>query len=165
MAEQGDSYAKFIEGDLKQEYDRRTGLDARGLAIITSSSAFLTLIFAITVLVAGKEHHFSPTGARGLVCSLVLFVVASVLGLLANASRRYQVPSGETLLHMTTDHWTDSETAARNICAGLNVTTVRSLRVGNGKKARLLAVGFGFQLAALLALVVALAGELRKVVF
>lgn len=163
MPEQGETYAKFIEAELKAEYDRRASVDARALAIVTSSSGFLTLVFAITVLVTGKDYTFSAAGARGLVGSLAAFSVAAFVGLGANASLKYKVPEAATLLRMTSDHWTDSETAARNISAGLNVTTLATLRTGNNRKALAVLVAFGFQMAAILGLLLTLCWELRRV--
>ena len=134
MADQGETYAKFIDSELKTEYERRTALNVRAVGIASSSSAFLALVFGLSIIVTGKDYKFSEWGARGLVVSLALFVAASVLGLFANASLGYQVVSQETLTSMVgKDHWIDPEVDARNVCADLNARTIGSLRLGNDK--------------------------------
>jgi len=165
VRQQGETYAAFIESELKREHDRRSALDARAIALSTTSSALLTLVFAITVIVTGKEYQFSSAGARGLLLSLALFVVAAVLGLIANVSRKYQVADRDTLREMTNGHWTDTEVDARNICAGLSVTTIATLRCGNDFKDDLIRVAFGLQITAILGLVVTVGWELRTTIF
>lgn len=160
MAEQGETYAKFIEGELKFEYERRTAVESRALAVATSSSAFLALVFALSALVLGKEHKFSAKGAVAVIAALILFAIAAVIGLVANASRVYEVPSVPTLSAMTKAHWKDSEIAARNVSAVLNVKTIASLRNGNNDKAELVRIAFVVQLLAIAVLLVALSIEL-----
>lgn len=162
MTDQGDVYAKFIESELKLEYERRSALDGRALAVSTSSSAFLALVFALFVVVTGKDYKFSSGGTRGLLLSLAFFIAAAVLGLIANAAREYEVPAVDTLRLMTSDHWIDSEVDARNITAGLNVTSIAALRCGNNSKARLVVVAFLFQMAAVVGIVATVAWELRN---
>jgi hypothetical protein len=161
VAEQGETFAQFIESELKYEHERRTTVDARALTVATSSSAFLALIFALTVFITGKDYKFSDSGARGVVASLASFIVAAVLGLIANSAREYRVADVPTLTAMTTDHWTDTEVAARNACASLSVTTIASLRAGSNQKTGLILVAFVFQMAAIVGLVVTLGYELR----
>lgn len=164
MPEQGEAYAKFIESELKYEYDRRVAVDARALAVMTTSSAFLALVFALTAFVIGSTYKFSTSGARGLVASLASFVVAAVLGLIANATRKYDVADAPTLRKMLAEKWTDHETNARNTCAKLSVDTIVSLRNGSNSKAGLTVVAFVFQIAAILGIVVTIAWELRDAI-
>ena len=165
MSDQGDTYAQFIESELKLEYERRSTLDSRALAVATSSSAFLALVFAVSVVVTGKDYKFSHGGTRGLLITLASFIAAAALGLVANAAREYEVPAVATLRLMTSDHWTDREVDARNITAGLNVTAIAFLRGGNNSKARLVVVAFLFQMAAVLGIVATLTWELRHRVY
>jgi hypothetical protein len=161
VVEQGETYAGFIDSELKYEHERRNVMDARGLAVATTSSAFLALAVALTVFVTGKDYRFSEGGARGVLLSLASFVVAAVLGLVANATRPYRVADVPTLHAMTRSHWKDNEVTARNVCAGLSVTAIASLRAGSNRKAGLVVVAFIFQLAAIAGLVATLAYELR----
>ena len=165
MPEQGETYAKFIEAELKAEHERRTSLDARAAGIATTSSAFLALVFAVAALVTGKDYKFTDWGARGAVLALFLFAGAALLGLLANTSRGYQVTSFQTLQDMVNAHWIDEEVDARNVTAATNAITIGDLRVGNNSKAKLVAWGVGIQVAATFVLICALLWQLKPLVF
>ena len=160
MAEQGETYAKFVEAELKAEMERRASLDARGLAIVTSSSALITLMFSLSVLLTGKDHEVLGDGKGWVVASLICFIVAGLLGILANRAREYEVTHESTLYEMLGAHWTDDEVDARNVCATRHVATIESLRRGNESKAEQITLALVFQVAAIALLVVALMGEL-----
>lgn len=159
MAEQGETYAKFIEAELKTEMERRASLDARGLGIVTSSTALITLMFSLSVLITGKDYTFGVLGQGGVVVSLLLFIVAGVLGIAANQAREYEVTHEDTLYEMLGAHWTDDEVDARNTCAYRNVVSIQSLRRGNESKAEQITWALFFQVAAITALAISLAGE------
>lgn len=162
MASQGETYAAFIAGELAREHERRTALDTRATSVAASSSGFIAVAGALTVLVTDKDFTFSPAGARGLLLSLVSFLVAASVGMLAHGSRRYEVTKGSTLQAMIgPDHWSDSEVTARNQVAWANLQTTRSLRRGNNRKAGQLVVSHIFQLAGTAGFIVTLAYELR----
>ena len=161
MAEQGETYAKFIEAELKAEDERKATLNSRALGIATTSSAFLALVFTLTVLVTGKDFKVSASGSRWILFALVLFAVASLLGLLASSLRAFVVIAPESLEALVGDHWTDEEVDARNQIAYLNVQTISTIRTGNNWKATLIGWGIGFQLSAILVLIGTLAWELR----
>ena len=156
MSDQGVTYATFIEAELKLEYERRTTLDARGLAIVTTSSGVITLLLAVAVLFLGKDFELGPEAKWAVVGALALFLIAALFGLLANAARLYEVTHSDTLKEMTQAHWVDDEVDARNVCSYRNVVTLASLRDGNNDKSRQVSIAFWFQLAAITALAVAL---------
>lgn len=160
MADQGDAYAGFIEAELKNERDRRAGLDARGLGVVTTSSALIALVLSLSVVVTGTDFTVSGLSAAGVFLSLLLFMVAGVAGILANANRSHEVASTETLNEMLCSHWTDTEVTARNIRASLNVRTLSTLRAGNNVKVGFLTAALVCQLVAIAALVVAIGREL-----
>ncbi len=163
MPDQGETYAKFIEAELKAEYERRTALDARALTVATVSAAFIALATAFAAYTFGKDYQFSQGGARGLVASLVSFLLASVLASIAHGSRKYHVTDGATLTSMLSEpHWMDSEPAALNTTSTLNVKTIKALRTGNNGKAGQLVVAHVFQLLAVGGLILSLGYELRE---
>ncbi len=159
MSDQGATYAAYIESALKAQEERRASLDARALAVLSTSGGLLTLVFALTVLVTGDTFRVSPEGARGVAVALAFFLAASVTGLIANRLTPYEVPADETLGRLISDHWKDDEVDARNICAAMNLATVASLRAGNNRKARLTEVALLLQLLAITSLVITLVYE------
>ncbi len=116
-------------------------------------------------MIVGEKYRWSQDGARGLAVSLVVLLAAILLGLLAYASKRYDIASVDTLRMMTSTHWTDHETDARNAVATAGVTTIESLRPVVDRKARLVVCAFYLQLSALLGLVVIVGFELGKTLF
>lgn len=156
------TYAKFIEAELKAEHDRRTALDARAATVATSSSAFIALSGALTVLATGKDYAFTGQGARGVLLTLASFLVSAAFALVASGSRTYAVATADTLDAMLgADHWTDDEATARLAVSVANVKTIRSLRRGNNRKAGLLVIAHVFQVLAVAGFIVTLAWELR----
>ncbi len=161
MADTGAAYAAFIEAELKAEHDRRIAVDARAAGVATTSSAFIALAGALSILVTGMDHKFSNAGARGVLVSMASFLLAAIIALVASGARTHEVASSGTLEVMLGAHWSDDVEAARHAVATANAKGIRSLRCGNSMKARQLAVAHVFQVSAVLGLVVTLGFELR----
>lgn len=153
MTDQGVVYINFIEGELKAERDRRAAVDARALAVVTSSGGLVTLLAAVGAFVSsGKEFKPPDLAIVPLVVTLGCFTVAVAFGILANRSRYYHVALSDTLFAMVTDHWGDDQIDSRNNVAELNIRTIHTLRVGNDKKANLVSAALWAQLGAVIAL-------------
>lgn len=155
MSEQGSAYSKYIEAELKAEYDRRTTLDVRAKDLTTQSSAFVGLVTAALALLVGKDFTFTEQGAWLAVGALLAFVVASLLALLASASRGFLVANEKTYGAMLSSHWKDDEVDARNQVATLQAGTIGSLRKGNNKKELLVAFALGCQVTGYFLLLIA----------
>lgn len=160
MADQGTVYAGFIETELQGEQDRRTAHEARGSAIVSTSSGFVTLIFAVAAIVLGGDYQFTDASIPFIVLVLVLFVASGIAGLLANKLYNYDVPKTQTMKTMLSTQWTDTETTARNNTSWLRLATLTTLRIGNNKKANSIVWGQAFQLAAIVLLLVTVVIEL-----
>lgn len=158
-SDQGSQYEAFVEAQLKAEYDRRTTLEARGLTVVTSSGTLVTLAVAVGAFALGQDYKPSTTAVTALGVSLGLFIVAALFGLIANFLRKYAVPSAATIQLMLTTHWTDSEVAARNVCAVANAETLDSLRAGSNDKAMQVTIALVCQLLAVAALAFAVLWE------
>ena len=161
-SDQGTQYHAFVAEQLKAEYDRRTTLEARGLAVVTSSGTLVTLVFAVGAFALGKDFHPSRVGVVALGISLLLFIGAAVFGLLANFLRKYKIASAGTLSVMLTTHWIDSEVTARNVCAVLNSETLNSLRAGSNDKAQQVTCALVCQLFAVAGLAFAVVWEIAR---
>jgi len=152
VAEQGVTYSAFIDGQLKAEYERRVSLDARGLAVMTSSGAFTTLVFALLVVLRGKGFVPTAPGKVAISLSLLLFIVSGFVGLYAAQLLGYHVIDLAAMKTMTKIRWIDDEVDARNACAAANLKAIKTLREGNNKKAGRIVVAGALQLAAVGAL-------------
>ncbi|MDX3192105.1 hypothetical protein PV458_27155 [Streptomyces sp. MN03-5084-2B] len=143
----------FIEAELKAERERRTGQEARGQALITTSGALVTLLVGVAAVVkTAATLRFPPSVSITVGTALLLFAVAAGCGVAVGWNRHYAVAKATTLTRMLTDHWTDDEVDARNHVATLLVETLGTLRRANELKARWVLVGLVVQVVALIAL-------------
>ncbi|MGB9248453.1 MAG: hypothetical protein WCC28_01530 [Mycobacterium sp.] len=68
---------------LAAEFDRRKTLEGRGAALMTASVCLVTLIFALTVILTGKDHVFANRYAvYFLLAALVSFVISAVIAIM-----------------------------------------------------------------------------------
>ena len=157
---QGSVYSQFITDELGRELDRRDKMNAQAMSLLTSAGGLLTLSVAAIAFLDGKD--FTPNGIAETLFAfaLVLFLVAGGLALTASISRSYQVATGDAMIKMIIDHWTGTNTTARNVAAGLNIRTIGSLRTGNDSKALLLIWAAVAQVAAVVVLAI---GILRTI--
>jgi hypothetical protein len=152
VSDGAERYVSFVEQELKAEKDRRETLDGRGQAVVTTSGALVALLGAVGALVIDRNGFVLPSDAHyPLLAALVLFVAASLLGILVTIDFRYAVASAETL-DLMEKHLTDSDQTARKSIVGTNVKTIVTLRRGNNKKASFLFVALFTQLGAVLSL-------------
>ncbi len=159
----GELYTAFIENELKAERDRRSSLDARGAALITTSTGLVGLVAALSALALGKDFRVTGVAAWLLVGALVAFLGSGILGVSTSFGRWYKVADTTTLQMMVTaPHWSDGDFTARLICATANARTIASIRIGNNKKASLLTWGQSLQLIAVAALATAVGVELFR---
>jgi hypothetical protein len=153
--DQGRTYAAFIEAELKAERERRASLDARGLAVVTTSGGLVTLLAAVGAFVSANGNFRLPGNVvPWLIVTLAGFVVAATFGILANTNWRYKVIDRAGLDRMRVEHWEDDTAQAMITVAYINVTTIDSLRRGNNIKVGLATSALTAQLAALAALAV-----------
>lgn len=134
MSDQGSVYAAFVEERLKTERERRATQEARAIAVVTSSAALVSLIFALAALVIGKDYQFTSGAKWFVVAALALFALGGLSALIAGLLLEYDVPDDATLQACLGNHWTDTETSARLSCAWMNLDTLLSLRRGNNRK-------------------------------
>ena len=151
----GEVFAPFVRDQLGEERDRKSSLEQRGLAVITSSGAFVTLVLAVAALVTGAKDFELSDGARHwLLGALIAFVAAAVLGVLCNAPLEYNEP-GSTMESWLEKHWEGTAGAALKATALADLQTLRVARNKNGGKARLLTWAIASEVAGLLFVAIA----------
>ena len=88
--------ASAIYGDLLQEFladeqATKASLEQRGLAVVSSAGALVTLLLGIVGLAYNIDRITIPLIARLLLLlSVLAFVVASILGILTNKPMGYE---------------------------------------------------------------------------
>jgi hypothetical protein len=73
----GDVYGAYIKSLLDYEMARRSGLEARASAVVTTAGTLVTLLFGLVAVITGATSFRLPGAAHGwLIAAVILFVVA-----------------------------------------------------------------------------------------
>src|SRR5690348_5642945 len=93
-ANAGRAYAQLIADQLLEERTRKASLEARGITVITTSSALSTLLFGLTAgLTTLSRFRLPPAAKLPLVLTLATFVFAAAFSLAVNMPLRYREPT------------------------------------------------------------------------
>jgi hypothetical protein len=155
----GVAYADLIKDQLTQERARKASIEARGIGIITTSGALVTLLFAVPALATTSAATYTlPSGARVLlVISVFLFLIAALAGLMANMPTPYDEVHEDGLDDMVKPTWwsdADKASADRAVAAA-RVGIIKSGREASSQKAWFVIVGIGVEVAAVTVLAAA----------
>ncbi|PYE14065.1 hypothetical protein DFR67_114164 [Williamsia limnetica] len=161
----GEVYAKHITERLAAEVERKKTLEGRGTTLVTTSSTLLTIIFALTVFITGKEASFkfnNDVAIWFLLAALLVFVASAVAAIYVQTfAIKYTVTSAQSLRGMVeTNHWNDPADLAQRECAWHDMETTLSIRSANDEKAGYVIGSFVLQVAAIFLLGVSLGIEL-----
>jgi hypothetical protein len=141
-------YSDLVSGLLTAEADRRTTLEAKGSAVITTAGTLVTLLFGLVALVDGSEKFDLPTAAHGwLFAAICGFVVACGAAIFVSLP----LPYGETKLtaQQLITWWDQAPDLALLAVSSVRLEALAAARRMNDVKVRILFV-------ATIALVVAL---------
>jgi hypothetical protein len=161
----GKVWQSMVSDLLAAEFDRRKTLEGRGATLMTASVSLVTLIFALTVILTGKDHVFANRYAvYFLLAALVSFVISAVIAIVVQTRGfNYDVIKRQTLKRLTDPNapfWDMSTADAVRADVSQHVKTICSLRDGNDSMATRLTWSLRAQLAAIILLSVSIALEL-----
>ena len=159
----GNVYGALISEQLTQERARKASIEQRGITIVTSSGALVTLLFALPALATkAQATYVLPEPARWLLVACVaLFILASLAGLATNFPMAYREVTGKAFDKLVTpEAWTKDKTAADRRAAAARVAMIKSGRTINRAKAWFLIVGLFFEVLAVIVLALAAANIL-----
>lgn len=130
-------YSDYVAEQLAREDARKTSLEARGIAVVTTSGALATLLLGLAALSEGNQSNGTfvlPESSQGpLKWGLIFFVAAALGAILTNLTvwLQYADPSGlEKVLQ--DDSKTDSD--AEWDVAENRLAILKSLQWWNGIK-------------------------------
>ena len=77
---------------LDQEWERQSSLERRGITVVTSSGAFVTLIFAVSALITklNSAKNLDPAEVAFIAASMAAFLVAGLFAVKANRPEDYE---------------------------------------------------------------------------
>jgi hypothetical protein len=162
---EGQVYAAFVTTRLAEEEGRGRSLQARGLAVVTTSGTLVTLIFAIAQFVPrGKMVARVPGASRWLLAiAAAAFVGAAVGGLLANIPRVLVRPRLSDLVARIETRWSAPAAAAEKTVALARARQLQDLEGANDGAARAVLAGLAAEVLAIAlaaaAVVVAISAE------
>lgn len=93
------TYGEFAKDELAAQDQRKASFEQRGLAVITTSGALVTLLFALAALSTKESQTFVlPDRARGwLEAALVSFFFAAVAALITNVPLGYEAVEADEI--------------------------------------------------------------------
>jgi hypothetical protein len=128
-------YEEFIQEQLETEEKRKTSLESRGLSVVTTSGALVTLLFAIAAIETTREGFVLPADSRPLLISAgVFFIVAAVLALLTNLPLPYSNARPEELQLAIRKMWDDAEREATQMTSATRVAFLKRAQFINQLK-------------------------------
>jgi hypothetical protein len=139
----GEIYKAVIAGQLEFERDRKTSLEQRAFAVVTSSGVLVTLLLGLIAAIDGPQQTgdagLPPLAVAALSTATVLFVASAGGALLTNIPRNYGLFSLEDLRRMVTrELWNAPSNHAERRVAEVTVELVDRARDHNRRKAQLL---------------------------
>jgi hypothetical protein len=152
-------YAPLLERQLEEERSRKSSLEQRGVAVISTSGVLVSLLFGLAAVVTTAKGFDLPQAARVLlVATLVLFVLAAVGGILSNWPLGYHQVQTENLHRLISkENWIAPPGVAAWRIAEAQVSILERARKLNEVKARALLAAMTTQILAVTTLATAVA--------
>jgi hypothetical protein len=136
----GSEYAAFVQELEKAQEARKTSIEQRGLAVVTTAGAIVALLFGLAGLSIRSSATFtvSHPAAHRLVVGVVLFVVAAALALLTNIPLWYRTADYTKLSQELKGRWKDPSPEANRQVSATRLKTIQFNAGVNTAKAWLL---------------------------
>jgi hypothetical protein len=141
---------KLLDAAVASEVCRKSSLEQRALAVITSSGVLVTLLFGLAALVTKTTSFIlGPPANYVLAASCFLFLVAAGFGLAANWPRNYTAPTVDSLReYLDEQWWNHRRPMAERSIAESQLEDLATARRFNRTKANLLTVALALEVVA-----------------
>jgi hypothetical protein len=150
MPAASDRYWELVKEQLAEERARKNSLEQRGVAVITSAGALVTLLFGLTALATKAANYILPDLGRVLLVGAgVLFLLAGVLAIAVNWAVSYSEVTPEGLRDLQSADWSGDESAAAKEVVAAWTDIIEVARSKNGQKGRYLRAAMLSELVAL----------------
>lgn len=141
------AYGDFVKDELEAQDRRKASFEQRGLAVITTSGALVTLLFALAALSTKEAATFVlPNDARTwLTMALALFFGSAIAALVTNLPLSYEAAEADAIRgRLREEPARDADAAAKDI-ALTRVKALRSAKKTNGLKGWVLICAMGLE--------------------
>lgn len=146
----GDAYGPLILEQLTEERARKSSIEQRGLALVSTSAALVTALLALAGLITKRsDFHLTVAAEITLSSAALLLVGGAAAAVLTNAPRGYDEVSDPHLTEMTLEGpWYKDAGEAARLVANLRREVVASARSQNQRKAKWLLAAIALEVAA-----------------
>jgi hypothetical protein len=151
----GEIYSKYILQQIIDEDSRRSSIEQRGLAVVTTTGVLTTALLGVSALVKPSSNHGIPAAAHGyLATAIISLMVAAVVALLTNVPLSYHKVTTDELVSIAKnrDFFREPSLDAMQRIAVTQVKELTVARDKNTTKAALLLAAIGFEILGLSAL-------------
>ena len=140
-------YGDFVKDELEAQEKRKASFEQRGLAVITTSGALVTLLFALAALSTRESATFTlPDSARTwLSLALVLFFISAMAALISNLPLIYQAARPDKMRERLREKPVRDAAAAARDVAFTRLDALESAKRLNGFKGWVLASAMLFE--------------------
>lgn len=152
-------HAEYVKELVSLEETRKDSLEKRGLAVITTAGALVTLLFGLAALSTRKSQTFSlPTPAEiSLAIGLGLFFVSACIAIATNVPLPYRGLDVKLLRRdLECGDWSAPVEAAAQKVTGTRLRVLEDATTKNGRKAKLLLAALAFEVLAVAAVAAAI---------
>jgi hypothetical protein len=162
----GSVYGPLVDYQLETERNLKASLEQRGVVIVTTSGTLVSLLFGFSAIGSSSLADLlnSSHVTNLLTVALALFLLSAVAAILTNMVWTYEEFDVKELARLCEpDYWIFDDTAeAARAVSETKVAILEQARKQNGRKARALTAGFGFEVAAIVFVGLAVAQVLRS---
>jgi hypothetical protein len=157
-----DQLDAVLKDALGREFKRKSSIEGRGFAVITSSGALASLIFAISAFVSQGHaiQNFSHDEAVFIRVSVVCFLAAAVAGVLINVPVRYGLLKAHSIWTVYEHHLMSKDPSAasadfHDAVVSAKMQVLHRTQFWNWIKSEILLAAFIAEVAGILSLTVA----------
>lgn len=162
--ERGSSiYAAYIRDQLNDQEARKSSIEQRGVAVITTSGTLVSLLFGLAAVLTGVQHYQLPSGAESwLYAAMVAFVAGAIGGIATNLPLFYIGVRASELRGAVKNRWTDSIEDAEQRVAATEVKVLARAKALNTIKGFVLLGAISAEVIAVIFLSLAIRVVLRS---
>jgi hypothetical protein len=152
----GGLYRELIEQQVQEESARKKSFEQRGITVITSAGAFVSLVFGIGVVATAQHLQASGLSRIVLAVAVLAFAAAAACGIVVNLPMRYLDVTNDQMWAWVTERlWNMRAGPAARRAARLRVRVVTRARNRNHLKGRWLISAIVLEVGAIFLVAVA----------
>lgn len=132
----GSSYSELIEAELRDEAERKRSIEARGLAVVTSTGVIVAIAVPLGSAFIPAGAEFPAEALAFVIFGTLLLATGVVCGIVANAPVLFDVAEGAFLRQITESErfWTAPKSIGSRRSAEVRVKELLAARKANTRK-------------------------------